>query len=259
MNNYNKYYIEKINESFALKKRINSSYSLRAYSKFLGMHSSTLSQVLSGKRGLSLKSALDIIEKLKLRDKEKERFIESISQRSSLDKISIASSGGQHLVDNSQFHVIAEWEHFAVLSLFKIKNSKIDLNDIMLEFSINEKRAEEVINNLISANLIKKQKNHYLRITEAVKTTEDVNSLALVHCHLENLEIAKQKLESVDIMLRDFSAVMLNVDTSKLPELKKLIREFRKKLAVYCQDMKADSVYQVAIQLYPLSDKKKKE
>ena len=52
METNNAFYINKIKEDLSLKQRANPQYSLRAYAKHLGVHSSTLSQVLTGKRGL---------------------------------------------------------------------------------------------------------------------------------------------------------------------------------------------------------------
>ena len=57
METNNAFYINKIKEDLSLKQRANPQYSLRAYAKHLGVHSSTLSQVLTGKRGLPKKNA----------------------------------------------------------------------------------------------------------------------------------------------------------------------------------------------------------
>ena len=71
------YYINKLKECLSQKQKENPHYSLRAFSRDLDIHSSTLSQVLSGKRRLPLRRAGDIAKKLGLGPKEKTLFMES--------------------------------------------------------------------------------------------------------------------------------------------------------------------------------------
>ena len=58
------FYINKIKEDLSHKQRLNPHYSLRAYARDLGIHSSTLSQILKGKRPLPLKNSVEIVKKL---------------------------------------------------------------------------------------------------------------------------------------------------------------------------------------------------
>ncbi len=43
------------------------------------------------------------------------------------------------------------------------------------------------------------------------------------------------------------------VDSEKIPEAKILIKEFRQKMSALLESGKKDEVYQLAVQLYPLS------
>ena len=52
---------------------------------------------------------------------------------------------------------------------------------------------------------------------------------------------------------RDFSSIMVALDPEKLPEVKTIIREFRQKLATLVKDGHRSEVYQLAIQLYPIT------
>ncbi len=249
------FYINKIREDLSQKQRVNPQYSLRAYAKFLGMHSATLSQVLNGKRALPLKNAQNIVSKLNLGPKERTLFLESLyNTKTSLDDIKVSLEDDRFMIDESYAKVIAEWEHYAVLTLFDVTNFTAETSEISERLGITKVRAEVVLNNLLTCELIKKNNDGiFVKTHSRVRTTEDVTSQALKNSHLETLEMGKNKLEEIDVALRDFSAMTIAMDIEKLPEVKTIIREFRQKMTALLRDGDKTDVYQVAIQLYPLT------
>jgi uncharacterized protein (TIGR02147 family) len=255
METNNAFYINKIREDLSLKQRANPSYSLRAYANFLGLHSSTLSQVLSGKRSLPLKNAKEVTTKLNLGPKDKTLFLESLYRlKTNLDDIKVDQNDDRFILDESYSKVIAEWEHYAVLTLFDIDNFLATKEEISARLGISELRSEVVLNNLLICNLVNKDAAGIFQKTHAqVRTTEDVSMKALRDSHIETLEMGKNKLEEIDVELRDYSAMTVAMDIEKLPEAKTIIREFRQKMSALLRDGKKTDVYQLAIQLYPLT------
>lgn len=255
METNNAFYINKIKEDLSHRQRVNPSYSLRAYSNFLGLHSSTLSQVLNGKRTLPLKNAKTVVDKLNLGPKDKTLFLESLYRtKTKIDDIKIDQNDDRFILDESHSKVIAEWEHYAVLTLFDVTNFKASIDEIATRLGITHLRAQVVLNNLLICNLLNKDENGNLKKTHSnVRTTEDVSTKALRDSHLETLEIGKTKLEEVDIELRDFSAMTIAMSLEKLPEAKTIIREFRQKMSSLLRDGNKTDVYQLAIQFYPLT------
>ncbi len=76
-------------EIFEQRKLKNNRYSLRAFSRDLGISSSRLSEILHGKVGLSLERALEICEKMDLTADDKSLFcdlVESQHARSAIAK-----------------------------------------------------------------------------------------------------------------------------------------------------------------------------
>ncbi|MBY0415745.1 MAG: TIGR02147 family protein [Bdellovibrionales bacterium] len=249
------FYINKIREELSLKQRSNPSYSLRAYANFLGVHSSTLSQVLSGKRSLPLKSAKEVANKLNLGPKDKTLFLESLYRiKTNLDDIKVDQNDDRFILDESYSKVIAEWEHYAVLTLFDIDNFNATKEEMSARLGITEMRAEVVLNNLLICNLVNKNEAGVFQKTHSkVRTTEDVTMKALRDSHIETLDMGKNKLEEIDVDLRDYSTMTIAMDVEKLPEVKTIIREFRQKMSALLRDGKKTDVYQLAIQLYPLT------
>ncbi len=221
------YYISKLKDTLLKRQRVNSRYSLRAFAKDIDLHPSTLSNVIKGKRALPLKSAAGVVEKLSLSPKEKTYFMESLLRvKTNIDNIAINRFDDRFMLDESYYRIIAEWEHFAVLELFEIA-SQVNREVVASKFNITLERAESVLNNLLFSKLIYKDEyDNYQKTNQGVKTTEDVKCQALKESHKETLSIGIQKLDEIEVELRDFSSTTVAVDLEKLPEAKTIIREF---------------------------------
>jgi uncharacterized protein (TIGR02147 family) len=249
------YYITRLKEDLSLRQRANPHYSLRAYARDLGMHSSTLSQVLKGKRALPIRTSSTVVKKLGLGPKEKTLFLESLYRtKTNIDQIKIDENDDRFILDESYFKVIAEWEHYAVITLFDVDAFDPGIKDICLRLGLSENRAEVVLNNLLICGLVKTDENGKLiKAHPKLRTTEDVTSLALRESHRETLEMSKTKLDEIETELRDFSSMTIAADLGKLPEIKTIIREFRQKMSALLRDGKKTDVCQLAIQFYPLT------
>lgn len=256
METKNAYYINKIKENFSLKQRANPQYSLRAYAKYLGVHSSTLSQVLTGKRRLPIKNAAIVASKLNLGPTERTLFLESLYQlKTSLDDIKIDQNDERFMIDESYAKVIAEWEHYAVITLFDVDGFKANADEISNRLAITKNRSEVVLNNLLTCGLVKRtDEGKLIKAHSKIRTTEDITSQALKESHLETLEMGKTKLEEIEVELRDFSTMTIAMDLKRMPEVKTIIREFRQKMSTLLREGKKRDVCQLAIQFYPITN-----
>ncbi len=250
------FYLEKIRAGFSMRQRTNPTYSLRAYGRDLGIHPSTLSQVLLGRRPLPLKLSTQVADHLRLNARERTLFFDSLGKRRvSLDQIQISAEDTRFLLDETYFQIIAEWEHYAALTLFECEDFDPSPAEIARRLKIQVNRAEVVLINLIRFGLLKRLPSGELRPSHpSVRTTEDVASAALKASHRETLEMGKEKLDKVPPDLRDFSSMMVAIDPARLPEVKIVIREFRQKLSELLKSGAHTEVYQLGIQFYPLTD-----
>jgi uncharacterized protein (TIGR02147 family) len=255
MENTNAYYINKLKEDLSLKQRANPHYSLRAYATHLEMHSSTLSQVISGKRSLPLKNASTVASKLNLGPKERTLFLESLYKlKTNLDEIKVDANDDRFMLDESYSKVIAEWEHYALITLFDVDGFTASIDQISERLGITKNRSEVVLNNLLNCGLVSKtDEGSFIKTHAKVRTTEDVQSQALKESHMETLELGKIKLEEIAVELRDFSAMTVAMDLKRMPEVKTIIREFRQKLSALLRDGQKTDVCQLSIQFYPLT------
>lgn len=245
----------------AVKQRENPNYSLRAYARDVGIHPSTLCLILKGKRPLPYKDTPLVVKKLRLDDHDRTRFMESVLRtKTNIDEIKIKALDDRYIVDESHFSIIAEWEHYVVLDLFELEGFDPTTTEIAARLGITDHRASVVVDNLLTAGLLSRKSDGKLaKVHEDIKTTEDISSKALRESHLENLEIARTKLDEIDVDLRDFSAATFPIDLEKLPEAKTIIREFRMKMAALLKNGDKTDVYQLAIQFYPMTTTKEQK
>ena len=235
--------IEILKSKLVQRKRLNPSYSLRSFARDLGVNSGSLSSVLAGKRSLSTELVQSIANKLNLSREEYEYFL----GRKEIDD--------RFLVDQSHFCVLSEWEHFAVLELSELFPEGFDENKAQEIFGISMARTREVFANLLVAKLIRKNaQGLYEAVHIHLKTSDDLPSRALKLSHLETLDLAKDKLESTPLEHRNYSSMTIALGAGDVEKVKDLAAEFRAQVKKTVQDSKKDKVYQLAIQLFPLSE-----
>lgn len=256
MNKNNAYYIECINNKFQEKLSINPSYSLRSYSRFLEIAPQVLSEIFNGKRHLPMKNADQIIVKLGLAPHNAYLFKKSLnSTKSRLKDIAKLSLSEEHILSNERhFKIIAEWEYYAIITLLEIKESFDSEKKIALRLGLSELRVKYVLDILIKEKLIIRNSSRiFKKITNKLSTTQDIPSLALKKGHQELLKLASAKIETIAIQDRFYSASTIAIKKEKLLAAKELIREFRSKLSRFIASDQADEVYQMNIQLFPLT------
>jgi uncharacterized protein (TIGR02147 family) len=196
------------------------------------------------------------MNKLKLSPSERTLFMESLLRRkTSIDDIKIDPLDTRHIVDESNYKVIAEWEHFIVTDLFEIPDFERTVEGIARRLEISPMRAEVVVENLIVSGLLTRDEaGKLVNVHGQVKTTEDLKSQALQESHLDTLKMGMKKLEEIEVELRDFSSMAAAIDLDQLLEAKTIIREFRQKMSALLRDgKKKTDVYQLAIQFYPVT------
>jgi uncharacterized protein (TIGR02147 family) len=249
------YTIQKLNDELNLRQRSNTHYSLRAFARDLSMHPSTLSAVLNGSRKLPLKNLKFVIEQLELSPIEETLFREGLTESIiSLDKIKTAPEYLKRIMlDESNFKVLSQWEHYGILSLIETDNFVFSIEHISKRLGITPSRVQVALKNLEEANLVTINDNKITLNQTAIRTTEDISSRALRLSHQEAMEMGIKKIESSDIEKKDFSTVTIAINPKNLPKAKTIIREFRQKMASLLREGHKTEVYQMAIQLYPLT------
>lgn len=247
------YYLKKLRDEYAVRMARRPEYSLRAFAKFLGLEAPSLSGILKGNRRVAKSKVAQVADKLNLSPEEKNLFIQSNSK---ITKETQATSKIDHqyqLDPETHFKIIAEWEHYAILSLMETADFKPQTNWIAERLGISDLRAKICLDHLIEAGLICVKDQSFVLTQASLKTTEDIPSQALRKARKQDLEMAMSSIDEISVELRDLSSCTMTMNLEDMQEMKMMIRDFRKRCMARAESHKGHEVYKLAIQLYPLT------
>jgi uncharacterized protein (TIGR02147 family) len=108
---------------------------------------------------------------------------------------------------------------------------------------------------LLDLGLLMRDEEGYLAHGDAAITTgHEVHSLAIGNYHRQMLDRAGESIELVQRELRDISALTVVVSDATVAELKERIHTFCERLLeLSMRDPNPENVYQLCIQLFPLT------
>jgi uncharacterized protein (TIGR02147 family) len=227
----------------------NSSYSLRAFARDLGIGATTLSDVLADKRSLSKTNLQKVMEKLLVSPLEQDKlwvdYKENVNRAPAPDD--------RRSLDEDTFRLIAEWHYLAILNLARIKDCQADPQWIANRLGMKKDEIETALERLYRLELVKKTRNRLVRTAKPLTTVKDVPSAAIRKHHARNLRLAEESMYRDPVGTREISAVTMAVNVEKLPLVKELLLKTRKKVAALLEDDNASEVYTLAFQLFPLT------
>lgn len=254
---------DKIRSHFANLQRKNPAFSLRAFALKLDISPSALSEIMAGKRKVSKKMAVKLLDRMYLDPKEAEAIKllfdgkgnghdqEADSEKGLLQKYK--KNINYLKLSSDQFNMISEWQHFALLSLMETVDFVSDIPWMAKRLALSVTDVQKTLTRLTDLNLVSRKYNRYAPTNEPLITSDDVANQAVRKAHYEDLKLAEKVLDHCPVELRDFTAVTVAVDKSKIPEAKKMIREFQDSLSQFLEDGKKDEVYKLTFYMYPLS------
>lgn len=252
----------KIRSHFAQLQRKNPAFSLRAFALKLDISPSALSEIMAGKRKVSKKMAVKLLDRMYLDPKESEEIKLLFDNR--LNAPAVEGDGKSVLqkykkninflkLSSDQFNVISEWQHFALLSLMETTDFQSDVEWMAKRLSLSVPEVQKTLQRLIDLNLVTKKYNRYTPTNESLTTSDDVANQAVRKSHYEDLKVAEKVLDHCPVELRDFTAVTVAVDKTKISEAKQMIREFQDRLTQFLEDGEKSEVYKLTFYMYPLS------
>lgn len=229
----------------------NPQYSMRAYARKIGLSQSVVSEILSGKRPITIKGAKKILTGL---DKDPTEISQLLTEDFS------ESDDNYRSLDMDVFHVISDWHYYAILSLTETKDFKSSEKWIAERLGISEKVAVDAVEKLIRLEMLEKDnKTGKLKSTgQQFAAISVLANPALRKANRQNLELATQALESVSIEKRDFTAITLCFDSERMNEARKMIKNFRRQFNRVMESGHKKEVYKLCVQLFPLTKEKLK-
>ncbi|MBY0415466.1 MAG: DUF4423 domain-containing protein, partial [Bdellovibrionales bacterium] len=159
------------------------------------------------------------------------------------------------LSSEDYFEILSEWEFAAALCLFDVKHFNFSVENITESLGIPNKRANEIYAKLFQYGLVKIVNQKIIRSDKNFETTDDVLSKALQVAHVNELNHAIEKLQSLDVLEKEFTSLTFAGNAKDLKKMKLWIRSKREEFEATFETSKADQIFQFAVQLFPLSQK----
>jgi uncharacterized protein (TIGR02147 family) len=159
-------------------------------------------------------------------------------------------------IEAEVFTYVSAWHNYVILQLFSTPDFKDDADWIAkrLGNKLTREDVEASLNLLERLKLIEKEpKSGKMRLAQATDpliTMEDIPSAAVRKHHNEQMDQAKDALQRQPMTEREFTCLTLRVNRSKLPEIKKSIREFRDKFDKDFYDTDSKDVCQLNMQFF---------
>lgn len=232
----------------------NSGSSLRSFSKHLEISPSTLSKILSGKRGIPKSQAKRFAQKLISSTSEQEKFIEAVLEHKNSDQHKKYSDN--IILDQNDsvdmFNILAEWEFFAILNVIKIKNFDHTPDFLARSLNISLKRVHYCLEILHKNDFISMKNGEIKRVARNLDTTNDVLSRALKLAHLEELELAKNRI-NVDVERKYYRSMTFTMAKKDMTKLKRYIEKMVSDTEKLTDNSEPEEVYILSTQLFPLT------
>lgn len=241
---------ELLNQEFLNRRNKNPNFSLRSFAKWLQISPAQLSQMMTGKRTITLKSLKKISDRLALSPVEKKKLMESFLNEK---KWSEPTTSKKLLnLEEDQFRLIADWFHFAILSLTQIKGAQANPLWIARRLGISIEQASQALLRLERMKIIQ-TKPIFKQISPPFEVVSSVPSEAIRKYHRQNLGLALEKIDTVPVNLREYQSISIPLNPNQVKVLKKNIDELLNQASELSNRKEATEVYSMSVQLFPVT------
>ena len=251
------------------KKRAlrNPSYSLRAFSRDIGISQSRLSGIFNFRQGLSETVALDIAERLKMPEETKNIFtlmVKSEHSRSSIAR-QLASQELQQKykipilnLSSDKLNKLTDWYHMALLTYLEKKMGHIaDMTIFSQELSIPADILTHALNVLIDLGLVQLEDNIVRRVSTNLYTSSETPDEAIKKFQKQAFSHIAQSLGKIEIQRKHLDTCFFLCSAEEIIKIKKLIEDFVSNLILQFHQPHAPNaqVQQISVGLIPLQNK----
>lgn len=250
-----------LQQQFTQRCKRNSMYSLRAFAMLLQMDASSVSQIFSGKRQASTRVITRVCHILSASPQQQETFIKAVKAKFKHSKMLAVDQVHNHdhahsfeLLAEDAFAVVSEWYHFALLELININGFDQRPSWCARTLGISTTEAQIAIDRMVRLGLLRFEERKLIR-TNKLLTNFAPGMTSPAHKNLQRqiLMMAVDAIDNAKSEEKDITAMTMAIDIRKIPEARKLIAKFRRDLCAYLEKGEQTRVYQLAVQLYPIS------
>lgn len=247
-----------------MRRAQNTAYSLRAYARDLRLSPSLLSEVLTGKKGLSVSRAKELLKKMDLVPRERELFLlstEASHARTKTQKDHAAGElkralyreVGKKIISDQEFALANNWYHLAILELTELKDCEHSAEWFAKRLGLSAVVVEKALSRLLALHWLKLKNGRYFVTSDESETDNEMPSSARKRFHAEMIKKSEEALFRDLSEDREFQTMTLAFDRSQISQAKEMMLRFQREFSQRFLKMKhKNSVYQLSLQFFRL-------
>ena len=132
---------------------------------------------------------------------------------------------------------------------------KAEPSEISKKLGISREMANQAITRLKRLGIIEINPDRtFKQVSLPLKTKKEISSKAIRKYHKDILDLAKFKIDEIDISKREYKAITLAGNSKNIKKARKLIDELKDLVVESMESGKSDEVFQLNIQLFPISN-----
>lgn len=258
----------------ALNQRIekNPSYSLRSFAQQLKIPVSLVSEIIRGKRNLTLENAQRVVEHLTLDETERQYFFTLVQFENAKSpqiremlqtQLSDLRPEGRKIHDLSldAFQSLTQWYHHAIIQSFTLANFEVTATSLAKRLKIHPAQAQEALDRLERLEVITRDKDgKYLRL----------ENNTLIRSHGANVGIRKfhkgmfeKAIESIETQTNDEKFIGTETfafNPEGLKQASKIIEDcFKKLIRLAATQEERTEIYHAGIAFFRLTEPNSKK
>jgi len=251
------------------KRATKGRFSYRVFSQKTGVNSPNyLKLIVDGQRNLTHLHAKRVAKYCGMSEAETHFFTTLVkwNQGKNLDEQSrywnellvLRTKSGFRLLSTSQLAVITDLRLVALFELLQVSpNASTETLAARLRLPMSADEITRGLDTLESAKLIRRDGKKISILATTLKSEDDVPSKSIRQYHHQAMTAAEKALHDVPLDQREFISSTIALPANATPEVKAILRETRDRLlALGTHTAGADSVFQINIQFFPLTNSK---
>jgi uncharacterized protein (TIGR02147 family) len=254
------------------KKLQNKAFSLKVLADRAGFKARDyILRVMNGTRNLSQSGVCMLSQALRFSEKEADYFTNLVGfnqAKTAKEKgffygkiASVRKHGLSQKLRSDQFEYLSQWHYSALRSLLPVIDFKDDYAVLgrFLDPPLTPGETKKAVQLLLRLGILRQSDSgKYTVPTSSLSTGDDVASVALTQFHRQSLDLARRALDYFPGTERDISGVTMSLSRQGFEKIREEARRFRKRaMEIATDDNGEEGVFQVNIQLFPLSKRKK--
>jgi uncharacterized protein (TIGR02147 family) len=265
-------YRDYLKDFYNAKKSLKKEYSYRVFTNKAQVGSpSHLKMIIDGERNLTHKTIPKYVKALGFKNKKEIRFFELLVKYNQCkeqdtkiqlfeDLLKEKKKKGLTAVEMNQLSFLSQWYYVAIYVMVDLPEFISDA--LWIQSRLVEKvpltQIRQALKDLEALKLIKTVGDSYQQTGGALSVPDEIQDLAIPRYHATMNDLARKSLEKTARDLREFNGATIAIKKENLPNLKKMVRAFRKEINELTSNTEgADMIYQLNIQLFPLTKESK--